>query len=1021
MRILKKMFEAVTASLFAAALVLFVTLFAAAACTSKVTVRFEAMDGTEIGAVTAEAGEELQPPTLPQKEGWVFLGWYLDSECEGEAVELPEVVPASSVTYYARFEEYPAITLDAQGGTSQGRVYAAEGTPLSEALEGVTAEKAGLIFGAWTLAGRELTSSDVVPADGITVQARYKAEYTVEVRKENARGDGYDVERTVYADWEGATVSPEAPTFAHFTLEEELSDFGPLTLAAGENTVVFTYSREKLALSFEANVPAGSVFGGMMAPQEALYEGIETLPDCTFTAEGYAFLGWAEEPSSTDFFEAGEEYRMGGENATLYAVWAKPYEDAHGEGGTLLVAHNAYEDGSCLALVREPARIEGKYEPSGNALTLGSEKGRLEHGHYLLDDSGAYTGYDLAANSVNTALGVLTLDFAAGRASYLKGGSEQTGSYVFVFDEAAGEYLGHYEFYAGSERFSFGLDREKGVFLLEGAEKGEYALYDGGETGDVLSLDGFGKAELSDGQTAGRYRGAGGENEWLVTLGGEEVKVLLALRDVSVGGIVFESEPVALVYRAEYAGTFTSETGTLVLDGYGTATYTTAGGTAEGSFSAAGKLVTFTGEETLRFVLDGSSFTLAGEGAGYFTGEKGTLFLDGAGRAELDDGKNVTEGPYTRLSSGDYAFGELRFMTDGDTYRLFDERLYGVYETLGGGLSLNGYGGGTYLSLTEGSFEVSVNRFGDTFEVWSEEFSTLSGALLFTIDTLNHTVFEVAAAEAGRYALVGTDAAAGVRLDGSGAAELLDEAGNVVASGRYTYDAFTQRGTFALGLEDDFPLAYFRFRLRVGAECVVFSSAAQGNYFGNGASLVLDGYGGGTLTTAAESFYGEVQSIGGGLLLTSGERAYLVTISGGTLLSCEAFTRYTGAEGTLYAGASSALTEEGTLLPFTAAGGGEYLLGTGSSQRRVLLENGRWYVRRDGLQGTVSTAGGTLILDAYGRGSYVTAAGAVSCEVVFAEGNYLEIAAGEETLSVALDGQGGFQIGSVCISFRPLA
>lgn len=128
--------------------------------------------------------------------------------------------------------------------------------------------------------------------------------------------------------------------------------------------------------------------------------------------------------------------------------------------------------------MKEPSRIEGSYDAAKNALTLGGQNGRLEHGHYLLDDSGTYTGYDLAANSVNTALGVLTLDFSAGRAVYSHGGREESGSYLYLFDEAAGKYSGHYEFYAGTTRFAFGLDREKGVFLPEGEEGGEYRLYD---------------------------------------------------------------------------------------------------------------------------------------------------------------------------------------------------------------------------------------------------------------------------------------------------------------------------------------------------------------------------------------------------------------------------------------------------------------------------------------------------------------------------------------------------------------
>ena len=1028
MRVLRKMFEAVTASLFATALLLFVTLFAAAACTDRVTVRFETFGGTPIDAVTAGAGEAIEPPEAPEKEGWVFLGWYLDRACEGEEVELPVVMPASSVTYYAKFVQYPAVVLDADGGTAPGKVYAEEGTPLLEALEGVTAEKEGLVFGAWLLGGRELTETDVMPEDGVTVKARYKAEYSVEVRKENARGDGYDISSERALGWEGSTVQPEAPSYAHFTLDKALSSSGPLTLRAGENNYIFTYSRELLSLRFEANAPSGSTAGGAMQELTSRYQGIQALPGCTFEAKGYTFLGWAEHPSASEFYEEGEEYALGEEDAVLYAVWAKAYEDACREGGALLVAHNAEEDGSYLALVREPSRIEGSYDAAKNALSLGGQNGRLEHGHYLFDDSGAYTGYDLAANSVNTALGVLTLDFSAGRAVYSHGGREEQGSYLYLFDEEAGEYVGHYEFYAGTTRFAFGLDREKGVFLPEGEEGGEYRLYDCAEdafTGETLTLDGFGKAELS-GESV-RYRGAGGENEWLVSLrDGSERKVLLGIREQSVGGVVFESEPVCLVFRPEFAGTFSSAFGTLSLDGYGTsAVYTHAGGSVQGRFAAAGSLVTLFAGETFRFVLDGSSFSLAGEGAGYFEGEKGSLFLDGAGSAQLtSDGRTVT-GVCTRLSSGDYTFeGEevFRFRTEGDAYTVFDERIYGVFETLGGGLSLDGYGGGTYLSVTEGSFEVKVFRFGDVFELYSEAFPTLSKSRFFALGGAGG-VTETEAAEAGRYVLVGTDEAAFLRLDGSGGAFLLDEKGAVLASGSYTCDALTFRGTFALGLEEDFPLDYFRFRLRAGetgAECVLFASASQGSFMGDGVSLVLDGYGGGTLTYGAESVYGDVEGDGDTLRLTAGDKMYLLTLSGGSLLSAEAFTRYEGAEGVLFAGADSAISEGGALLPFTAAGNGEYLLGSGASAKRVLLDGGRWYVFREGLQGTAQTADGTLTLDGFGRGSYATPAGVLSCEVVYASGRYLELEAGGERIFAALDGRGGFAVGAVESSFRTL-
>ena len=86
----------------------------------------------------------------------------------------------------------------------------------------------------------------------------------------------------------------------------------------------------------------------------------------------------------------------------------------------------------------------------------------------------------------------------------------------------------------------------------------------------------------------------------------------------------------------------------------------------------------------------------------------------------------------------------------------------------------------------------------------------------------------------------------------------------------------------------------------------------------------------------------------------------------------------------------------------------------------MLLEGGRWYAFREGLQGTAQTAEDTLTLDGFGRGSYATQAGVLSCEVVYASGRYLELEAGGERIFAALDGKGGFAVGAVESSFRTL-
>lgn len=61
-------------------LIICTLLFSLAACSDKITVKFDTDGGSVISDVEVKVGETLVLPENPVKEGYVFKGWLLDGE-----------------------------------------------------------------------------------------------------------------------------------------------------------------------------------------------------------------------------------------------------------------------------------------------------------------------------------------------------------------------------------------------------------------------------------------------------------------------------------------------------------------------------------------------------------------------------------------------------------------------------------------------------------------------------------------------------------------------------------------------------------------------------------------------------------------------------------------------------------------------------------------------------------------------------------------------------------------------------
>ena len=114
--------------------------------------------------------EVLELPEEPTKDGYHFVGWYLDEELtvpyNGEPI-------TADMTFYAKFEiNTYTVTLDVNGGNALENVTAKWNT----AAELPTPERVGFVFTGWYMQDGTQYDGQAITED-ITLQARWEVRY----------------------------------------------------------------------------------------------------------------------------------------------------------------------------------------------------------------------------------------------------------------------------------------------------------------------------------------------------------------------------------------------------------------------------------------------------------------------------------------------------------------------------------------------------------------------------------------------------------------------------------------------------------------------------------------------------------------------------------------------------------------------------------------------------------------------------------------------------------------------------
>ncbi len=284
---------------------------------TNVSVSFETNGADEIPSVEGFEGAPFEATIAdPQKEGYYFVGWLLN----GSLVELPEVFPATDVTYEAIFDTYTYyvtyyVKNEKTGVTTpyflQAEYGAEIGFPKVQVPEGYAMDSqwytdpdCTVPFVAGTTMGTSpitlYTTIDIVPYkayflldegdDLADAYAVVDAEYLEPIETPAPpTKDGY-----IFAGWAPyvGILDKEEDVVFHATWVEEIYNVA-YYLNDGTDAVYETYD---VPFTFDIEIPAAPV------------------------REGYTFIGWNTDASATTALDlAGAKMPNG--NVDYYAIW----------------------------------------------------------------------------------------------------------------------------------------------------------------------------------------------------------------------------------------------------------------------------------------------------------------------------------------------------------------------------------------------------------------------------------------------------------------------------------------------------------------------------------------------------------------------------------------------------------------------------------------------------------------------------------------------------------------------------
>lgn len=584
-------------------------LFAVAACNSdEVELNFETNGGNQIESVKVKIGDNYTLP-VPTRSGYEFDGWYTDEQFSGSAVESIEA--KEDATFYAKWTQVFTVTLDLDGGAlSSSSLTLRAGTNLYNAVENLIPTKANHQFGGWYRDGSALASGTLMPEANVTLQARYKVAYTVEIYLQDAADETkYEkAEQDVVGyDWAGTKVEPDEKVVGFERVighelevaQKELSD------NPAENVFKIYYNRQTINVIFDANYPNTEKEDQIVL---SVKYGEEVTVPVNFSEEGSYLYGWTSDGGQTVYKtniveslvrndNSGVEYKPDSfipeEDIVLYGVWNEGYVDMFGGEDYIYLSMN---QDNMVYLYRGGEYFVGEINDKTNEFLFRNNsdeiilKGKINENKTFsysdtIRNNSSYSLFEVGVG-VNESKKIIFDEFNGieyyeeenGQITVRMSGyydiDSETGIYTAHFDDTTFKFIvgtvsGQKAFQIrNEEEFALGRDNGDYVGLVRFAiSEGNLVYYT--EVYHLL-LDGFGNAAMNMGDSTQSYRYTYDAELQRITLlnsMGMVVGVCQIMSGTTTQGYMLYDQQTDNVFTSK------SSDATLTLDGLYNATY----------------------------------------------------------------------------------------------------------------------------------------------------------------------------------------------------------------------------------------------------------------------------------------------------------------------------------------------------------------------------------------------------------------------------------------------------------------
>lgn len=613
---MKKFRFLLTAILFA------IVLCAVSACGKDIVkLSFETNGGSSIETVEVKKGESYELP-VPTRTGFEFDGWFTDANFSGSAVT--SVVAENDATYYAKWTQLYTVTLDLDGGSlSATSLHLKAGANLYNAVKELAPSKANHQFAGWFKGEDALTESAVMPSENVTLKAKYKVAYTVELHLQDKDDETKyvktDNDVTGY-DWAGTQVSPDEKVEGFDRVIGHESEIASKTLSANASANVFKlyFDRKTLFVFFDA----GEDFDDISF--EVKYGEEVTVP-VNFESEGKLLVGWTADGGETIYktnviysllrnlaqvSDTEPESFIPQDDMVFEAVWSVGLVDMF-EGEDYIFLDP--DDAEVVYLYRGGEYFIGSLNTKNNEFRIRNLDedivitGKVnENGTFVFQDNGnSNMTYDLFVSGVGVNSDIfLQIDRFDG-ISYVEKDEkgiitvERQGYYTV---DESGIYTAHFS--DGGDDFNFIVGTAGGTDAFQIRNEEEYAL--GRDNGGLVRfaindgqlvyftsvyqmlLDGFGTAVINMGTSTSAYRYTYDTETQLITLRtsmGIVAGVFQIMSGTSVQGYVIYDESSDKTYESE------NSQATFTMDGLYSATYFDGTTTLKGVYQVVGTSV----------------------------------------------------------------------------------------------------------------------------------------------------------------------------------------------------------------------------------------------------------------------------------------------------------------------------------------------------------------------------------------------------------------------------------------------